>query len=199
MPSRIGYLILIIYIAITFWAVMMWIDKMSRVIVWSYLSWITCFSFGNLINQWVIWLSLHPDLNFLWISYENLWNFLWSAELILILLLFAWIIRLIYSCGRIQISFGSNATTEKLYFIILIPITVLSLISGPYVALMADWITVLSELENWLRNTFWFLGSLVNHLPLWMFVNWIVFIIISSRVNFKISLSAKATKIPEWL
>lgn len=199
MPNRIGYLILIIYIALTFWAVMMWIDKMSKVIIWSYLAWITCFSFGNLINQWVIWLSAHADSVFLWISYENLWKILWNSELILILLLFAWLVRLVYSCWRIQISFGSNTTTEKLYFIILIPITVLSLIAGPYVALMADGISILWELENWLRTTFWFLWSLVNHLPLRLFVNGIVFIIISSHINFKISLSAKATKLPEWL
>jgi hypothetical protein len=32
-----------------------------------------------------------------------------------------------------------------------------------------------------------------------MFVNWIAFIILASHINFKISLSAKATKLPEWI
>jgi hypothetical protein len=32
-----------------------------------------------------------------------------------------------------------------------------------------------------------------------MFINWIAFIILSSHINFKISLSAKTTKLPEWI
>lgn len=199
MPTWVWYLILIIYIAIAFRAVMMWIDKMARVIIVNYIAWITCFAFGNLINQWVQWLATFPDKSFMKISYASLSNFLSASELILVLLVFAGLVRLIYSCGRIQVSFGSNTTTEKLYFIVLIPITVLSFICGPYVALMANGIEALTDLQSWLGNTFWFLWNLVNHLPFRMFINWLVFIIISSRVNFKISLSAKATKIPEWI
>jgi len=178
---------------------MMWIDKMARVIIANYIAWITCFAFGNLINQWVQRLATFPDKSFMKISYASLSNFLSASELILVLLVFAGLVRLIYSCGRIQVSFGSNTTTEKLYFIVLIPITVLSFICGPYVALMANGIEALTDLQSWLGNTFWFLWNLVNHLPFRMFINWLVFIIISSRVNFKISLSAKATKIPEWI
>lgn len=199
MPTWVWYLILIIYIAIAFRAVMMWIDKMARVIIANYIAWITCFAFGNLINQWVQRLATFPDKSFMKISYASLSNFLSASELILVLLVFAGLVRLIYSCGRIQVSFGSNTTTEKLYFIVLIPITVLSFICGPYVALMANGIEALTDLQSWLGNTFWFLWNLVNHLPFRMFINWLVFIIISSRVNFKISLSAKATKIPEWI
>lgn len=205
MTNRVGYLILLIYIALTFWAIMMWIDKMSKVIIGNYLVWITCFAFWNLINQWVNLLKNNPDAKFLGISYDSFWTFLWNAELILILLMFAWLIRLIYKCGRIQVSFGSNATTEKLYFIILIPITVLSFICGPYIALNADWLTtaewlpIIQYLEWGLRNSFWFLWNFMNYLPFWMFANWLAFIIISSHINFKISLTAKTTQIPEWL
>lgn len=199
MPTWVWYLILLVYIVIAFRAVMMWIDKMARVIIANYIAWITCFAFGNLINQWVQWLAASPDSTFMKISYTNLSNFLSAAELILILLVFAWLIWLIYACGKIQVSFGNNATTEKLYFIVLIPITVLSFICGPYIALMANGIETLSDLQNWLGSTFWFLWTLINHLPFRMFLNWLIFIIISSRVNFKISLSAKATKIPEWI
>ena len=195
----IWYIILAWYIAITFRAVLMWIDKMAKTIIWNYLAWITCFAFWNLIHQWVNWLMNSPDSVFIGISYAKYADFLSAWQLTFVLLLFAWLIWLIYACWRIQVSFSTHASTEKLYFVILIPITVLSFIIGPYIALTANGIQAIWYIESTLSKTFWFLVSFINHLPFWMFINWIVFIIISSQINFKISLSAKATKIPDWL
>ena len=195
----IGYIIMTIYIAITFWAVLMWIDKMAKVIIWNYLAWITAFAFWNLIHQWVRWLMMQPTSTFLWLSYEKYASFLSAGQLTFVLLLFAGLIWLIYSCGKIQVTFSTRATTEKLYFIILIPITVLSFVVWPYIALKADGIQTLMFLQNQMVRTFWFLTTFLKHIPFWMFVNWIAFIIISSHIDFKISVSAKATKLPEWL
>lgn len=197
--SWIWYIIVWIYVAITFWAILMWIDKMAKVIIWNYLAWITAFAFWNLIYQWVKRLMIQPEAAFLWISYEKYANFLSAGQLTFILLLFVILIWLIYACWRIHVSFSTRATTEKLYFIILIPITVLSFIIGPYIALKADGVQTLSFIENIISQTFWLLVPFIKHIPFWMFINWIVFIIISSQINFKISVSAKATKLPEWV
>ena len=197
--NRAGYIILCVYIAIIFWTILMWIDKMSKVIIWNYITWITCFAFGNLIHQWVLRLMTSPDAKFIWLSYSQYANFLSSSQLTIVLLLYILLIRLIYSYWRFQVSYNTRSSTEKLYFIILIPITVLSFIIGPYIALQANWIQVLNFIEKSLTWTFWFLISFINHIPFWMFINWIAFIIISSQINFKISLSAKATKLPEWI
>lgn len=195
----IWYIILAWYIAIAFWAVLMWIDKMAKVIIWNYLVWITCFAFWNLIHQWVNWLMASPNSVFIWISYAKYASFLSAWQLTFILLLFAGLIWLIYACWRIQVSFSTHTSTEKLYFIILIPITVLSFVIWPYIALKADWIQTIWSIESTLLRNFSFLVSFINHIPFRMFINWIVFIIISSHINFKISLSAKATKMPEWI
>lgn len=197
--SRAWYIILCIYIAITFRAVLMWIDKMSKVIIWNYISWATCFAFGNLIHQWINRLITSPNTKFIWLSYTQYANFLSTSQLTLILLLYTGLIWLIYSFGKFQVSYSTRTSTEKLYFIILIPITVLSFIIGPYIALQSNWIQVLNFIERSLTWTFWFLVSFISHIPFWMFINWIAFIIISSQINFKISLSAKATKLPEWI
>lgn len=199
MMSWVWYAIVLCYIAISFWTVLMGIDKMAKVIIWNYLAWITCFAFWNLIYQWIKRLMSSPDANFIWISYSKFADFLSAWQLTFVLLLFVWLIRLIYTCGKIQVSFTSNVATEKLYFIILIPITILSFIIGPYIALKADWIQTLADIERSILSTFWFLNEFINHIPFRMFINWIAFIILSSQINFKISLSAKATKIPEWI
>lgn len=199
MMDWIWYIILAWYIAITFWAVLMWIDKMAKVIIWNYLAWITCFAFWNLIHQRVNRLMSSPDSIFIWISYARYASFLSAWQLTFVLLLFIGLIWLIYACWRIQVSFSTHTSTEKLYFIILVPITVLSFVIWPYIALTANGILAIWYIENTLSKTFWFLVSFINHLPFWMFINWIVFIIISSHINFKISLSAKATKMPEGI
>ena len=85
----VWYVIVWIYVAITFWAVLMWIDKMAKVIIWNYLVWITAFAFWNLINQCVRWLMIQPDVTFLWLSYEKYANFLSAGQLTFILILFA--------------------------------------------------------------------------------------------------------------
>ena len=197
--SWIWYIILLVYVAIAFWAVLMWIDKMAKIIIWNYLAGVTSFAFWNLIHQWVRWLMTQPTSTLLWISYEKYANFLSAGQLTFVLLLFAWLIWLIYACWRIQVTFSTRASTEKLYFIILIPITVLSFVVWPYIALKADGILTLNFLLNTITQTFWFLTPFIKHIPFWMFVNWIAFIIISSHINFKISVSAKATKLPEWM
>jgi hypothetical protein len=199
MTTRIWYLIITWYVAIAFRAVLMWMDKMTKVIIWNYLSWITCYAFWNLINQCVVRLSSTPDAAFLWITYAQYAKFLSAGQLTFVLLLFAWLIRLIYSFGKIQVSYNTNISSEKLYFIILIPITILSFIIWPYIALQATWIQAISEIENSITQNFWFLKDFINQLPFWMFINGIAFIIISSHINFKISFSTKKTTLPEWI
>ena len=179
----IWYIILAVYIAITFRAVLMWIYKKAKVIIWNYLAWITCYAFGNLIQRCVNWLNTTPDRVFIWLSYSQYANFLSAWQLTFILLMFILLIWIIYKFGRIQVSFGSNIATEKLYFIILIPITVISFIIWPYIALKADWIQVISILENTLTKNFWFLQSFIRNISFWMFINWLVFIIISSQIK----------------
>lgn len=195
----IWYIIVLGYVAIAFWAVLMWIDKMAKVVIWNYLSWITCYAFWNLLYQGVKWLASTPDATFIGIKYAKYAEFLSAGQLTLVLLLYAWLIWLIYACGKIQVSFSSRSSTEKLYFIFLIPITVLSFVIWPYIALKADWIVAIGFIETTLKRSFWFLINFINNIPLWMFVNGIAFIILSSQVNFKISLSAKATKLPDWI
>ena len=199
MSNWLWYIILLIYIAITFRSVLMWMDKMAKLIIGNYLAWITCYAFGNLINQWVLWLLTSPSSEFIWISYAKLASFLSAGQLTFVLLLFVGLIRLIHACWRIQVTFWSRASTEKLYFIILIPITVLSFVIGPYIALQANWIQAISFIETSLIGTFGFMYQFIHHLPFWMLINGLVFIIISSHIDFKISLSAKATKLPEWM
>lgn len=195
----IWYIILAIYIAITFRAVLMWIDKMAKVIIWNYLAWITCYAFGNLIQQCINWLNTTPDKLFIWLSYSKYASFLSAWQLTFILLMFILLIWIIYKFWRIQVSFSTNVATEKLYFIVLIPITVISFIIWPYIALKADWIQIINILENTLIKNFWFLYSFISNISLWMFINWLIFIIISSQIKFKISVSTKATKLPDWI
>lgn len=195
----VWYLIIWIYISITFWAILMWIDKMSKVVIWNYLAWITCFAFGNIINQRVNWLMTSPTSKFIGISYSKLADFLSAGQLTLVMLLFIGLIRLMFACSKIQVSYTTRASTEKLYFVILIPITVLSFVIGPYIAFKADWIQVLDFIENTLVWTFWFFVSFIKNLPFWMFANWIAFMLIISHINLKISLSSKSTKLPEWI
>jgi len=199
MMDWIWYIIILWYIAITFWTILMWTDKMTKVIIWNYLAWITCFGFWNLIHQWINRLMTSPDSTFIWISYSKYADFLSAGQLTFVLLLFIWLIWIIYTCGKIQVSFTPRASTEKLYFVILIPITILSFIIWPYIALKANWIQIIPNIESTLSRNFWFLTSFINHINFWIFISWIVFVILSSHINFKISLSAKATKLPEWI
>jgi len=199
MMDWIWYIIILWYIAITFWTILMWTDKMTKVIIWNYLAWITCFGFWNLIHQWINRLMTSPDSTFIWISYSKYADFLSAGQLTFVLLLFIWLIWLIYTCSKIQVSFSPRASTEKLYFVILIPITILSFIIWPYIALKANWIQIIPNIESTLSKNFWFLTSFINHINFWIFISWIVFVILSSHINFKISLSAKATKLPEWI
>lgn len=111
-------------------------EKMMRVILGNYVVAATCFAFGECINTRANQLLLTPQMSFLKISYESYANFLQQGQLTFILVLFVALVAIVYTFGKINVSTMQEASAEKLYYILLIPLTLLSFIFALYLALL---------------------------------------------------------------
>lgn len=199
MENRIGYLFLLGIIGIIIWAVLMGTEKMIRIIIGNYIIAATCFAFWESINTWSNQLLVTPDATFLKISYQSFANFLQNGQLTFIIILFVALVALVYTSSKINVSTMQWGNAEKLYYIFLIPLTLLSFIFALYIALMGEGIEVLTYIQKTIGGTFWFIQQFIENISFRMLAHGLIILIITSQLKLKINFSKKSTIIPEGI
>lgn len=197
--ERIGYAILLGVIAILIWAIIMGTEKMTRLIIGNYVIWGTCFAFGESIHYRVNQLATTPEANLLGISYQSLAHFLNMGQLTFVLVLFILLVVLVYTSSTIKVSSIQNPSTERLYYIALIPLTLLSFIFALSLAVMGEGIETMETIKQNVSGTFSFVGDFIQAMPLWMLAHGIVVLLISSHITIKLNFTKKTTHLPEGL
>ena len=129
-------------------------EKMIKVILGNFIVAATCFALGESITTRAHQLSLTPNATFLNISYQTLATFLQNGQLTFTIILFAALVALVYTSSKISVSTLQGANAEKLYYILLIPLTLLSFIFALYIACMGEGIEVLSYIQQSIGSTF---------------------------------------------
>ena len=113
-------------------------EKMIRLILGNYVIATICLAFGACINTRAAQLLTTPQMMFLKISYQGYANFLQQGQLTFILILFAILVTIVYTSSQINVSTMQGENSEKLYYILLIPFTLLSFIFALYIALSGE-------------------------------------------------------------
>lgn len=164
MTQRIGYIVLLACIGILIWAITMGTEKMIRLILTNYLIGSICFALGQCINLRANQLATTPDATFLRFSYQGLANFLHAGQLTFELIVFALLVIIVFTSSTISISMPLNPSTEKLYNVIFIPLTLVSFVFALYFALMADGIPTLEVIKTSTANTFPMIQSFIDNI-----------------------------------
>jgi hypothetical protein len=137
-------------------------------------------------------------MTLLGISYESFSHFLQNGQLTFILILFALLVALVYTSSTINVSTVENPQTEKLYYIFLIPLTLLSFLFSLSIALLGEGIQI-DIIQTSLNNTFGFVTDFASNAPLWMFAQGILILLITSHIKIKFSLTKQTTILPDNL
>ncbi len=199
MTQRIGYIVLLACIGILIWAITMGTEKMIRLILTNYLIGSICFALGQCINLRANQLATTPDATFLRFSYQGLANFLHAGQLTFELIVFALLVIIVFTSSTISISMPLNPSTEKLYNVIFIPLTLVSFVFALYFALMADGIPTLEVIKTSTANTFPIIQSFIDNIFWWMFAHGFLVIMLTSTIKLKVSFAKKTTVLPSGL
>ena len=185
MENRLSY-ILIIGITITaIRAIVMGTEKMLKVIIGNYIIGVAGYAFGEMINMTIQQLSLTPQQKFIGISFETLANILSNGQLTFTIIMCGVLVRLVYSSSKIYIALPSDQSTEKLLYIVLIPLTALSFFFMIHLSLSTNpgySTTLLQQTSNNLD----IIPLIINKLPTWIFLHAILTLLISSKIKMDI-------------
>ncbi|GHV24432.1 hypothetical protein FACS1894176_00790 [Bacteroidia bacterium] len=121
------------------------------------------------------------------------------GQLTFVLVLFILLVVLVYTSSTIKVSTIQNPSTERLYYIALIPLTLLSFIFALSLAVMGEGIETMETIKQNVSGTFSFVGYFIQSLPLWMLAHGIVVLLISSHITIKLNFAKKTTHLPEGL
>jgi len=199
MENWIGYLLLLGCIGIVIRAILMGTEKMIRLILGNYIIATICFAFGACINTRANQLAATPQLMFLKISYQSYANFLHQGQLTFTLLLFAILVTIVYTSSKINVSTMQGESSEKLYYILLIPLTLFSFIFALYVSLLGEGITTLQYLQNSVGSTFDLIQQFLNNIYVRMLAHGILIVVITSKISIKFKFSKQSTSLPDGL
>ncbi|MDR0369079.1 MAG: hypothetical protein LBH96_00655 [Candidatus Peribacteria bacterium] len=109
------------------------------------------------------------------------------------------LVGLVYTSSKINVSTMQGTNAEKLYYILLIPLTLLSFIFALYIALMGEGIEALASIQNTIGGTFGFIQQFIEHISFRMLAHGIIILIITSQLKLKINFSKKSTIIPDGI
>ena len=102
-----------------------------------------------------------------------------------------------YAFSTIEVGNIQHSSVEKLYYILLIPLTLLSFIFAVYIACMANGVQAMDTVTAGISGTFVLIGGFINNISLWMLVHGILVIVITSHIKIKFSFAMKTTVLPE--
>jgi hypothetical protein len=94
-------------------AIAIWIERMTRIIIWNYILWFFCFFIWVAI---AIWIN-----NFWWDSW--FWKFLYDTKWFILFAIYAWLLYLIYAKWKFTIKISSDIIVEKASYLIYVPLT----------------------------------------------------------------------------
>jgi len=189
--SMLNYIVIWAVGILAVFSFVMGIEKMVKIVLWNYILGSLCLAAGESLSMLVRFLVQNPEQRFFGITYQWFANFFTNGKTTLILILYAGLLVLIYLKGKIHIRVPDDDTSQKLLYIFLVPITVISIIITLQIALMGlqvlD-ITKLQWLAEWISGNNYFYKFL-SATPVWVFLHGIATIIITSelKISFRSS------------
>jgi len=162
----------------------MWIEKMIKIILGNYILTGICLSATQAINLLVNYLNTDPTAKIIWLSYEIIAKFFDYGQTTLVLVLYAILLIIIYLKSKIMIQLPMDEWVQKSFFIILVPLTVISIILTLQIAIL--WINIIDA------NTLSTISSdsiaykFFSLTPVRILLHWLATILITSELKINI-------------
>lgn len=163
----------------------MGIEKMIKIILWNYVLTGICLAAWESINVLIKFLLQAPQAKTIWFTHAKIANFLEMGHTTFVLMLYIWLLIVIYLKSKIRIDLPSDSNKEKLLYVILIPMTVISIILTLQIALIGTKILDINHIttltSNMQNNNYAY--KFISLTPVRTFLHGIATILITSELN----------------
>jgi len=186
--NLINYVIIGITGILAVFSFVMGIEKMIKIILGNYILTGICLAASQSLAIFVVFLSKTPEAKLLWISYDSLAKFFEYGQTTLILILYAILLVIIYLKSKISIQLPIDEAAQKGLYVLLVPMTVISIILTLQIAIMGIKVIDLQHLQT-LSNgmTSWSpLQQFFLLTPVRIFLHGIATIIITSELKISV-------------
>lgn len=184
----VNYLIFWLLIALIVFSIVIWIEKMIKIILWNYILSSICLATSQSINLLVNHLTHSSEIKTLWILNSKLSQILSDWQTTIILIVYVVLLITIYHKSKIKIDTPDDDTTKKLIHLLLVPLTVLSIIITFQTVLM--WINIVNlQAIQQIANSISanpYLFKFISRTPLWILLHWLATVIITSELKISI-------------
>ena len=184
----VNYLIFWLLIALIVFSIVIWIEKMIKIILWNYILSSICLATSQSLNLLINYLSTNSHIKTLWILNSKLSQILTDWQTTIILILYVILLVIIYHKSKIKIDTPEDISTRKIIHLLLVPLTVLSIIITFQTVLM--WINIVNiESIQSIANSISsnpYLFNFIRRTPLWILLHWLATVIITSELKISI-------------
>ncbi len=186
--TMVNYLIFWLLIVLIVFSIVIWIEKMIKIILWNYILSSICLATSQSLHLLINNLSLSSQLKTFWILNSKLSQILADWQTTIVLVLYVVLLVIIYHKSKIKIDTPDNETTKKVIHLLLVPLTVLSIIITFQTVLM--WINIVNiESIQTIANSISanpYLFNFIRWTPLWILLHWLATVIITSELRISI-------------
>ena len=182
------YLIVWVISILAVLSFVIWIEKMIKIILGNYVLSGICLAATQSLDILVKFLQQTPDVKFFGLSYLNFADFLISGQTTIILALYIALLLLIYHKSKIRISIPEDEIIKKALYIVLVPLTILSVILTLQIAIM--WINVINVsalqalADSLTKNPSLYL--FITLTPVWILIHGLATVLITSEIKITI-------------
>lgn len=184
----VNYLIFWLLIVLIVFSIVIWIEKMIKIILWNYILSSICLATSQSLHLLINQLALSPEIKTLWILNSKLSQILTDWQTTIILVLYVVLLVIVYHKSKIKIDTPDDDSTKKLIHLLLVPLTVLSIIITFQTVLM--WINIVNiqsiqSIANSISSNP-YLFNFINWTPLRILLHWLATIVITSEMKISI-------------
>lgn len=164
------------------------LEKMIKIILGNYIVGSVCLAASQAIKLLINYLIANPDLRFLWLGSKALVGFLTNGQATIIFILYVLLLFLIYKKSSVTISMPDDEIIQKSLYLVLVPLTVLSIILAVEICLIGVEVispTWIQLAELWFGNNKYVQWFIVLT-PVWVLIHWLATIIVTSEFKMNI-------------
>jgi len=187
--NLLNYIVVGIVGILAVFSFVMGIEKMIKIILGNYILTTICLAAGESISLLANFLNKTPELKFFGISYESFANFFSFGKTTIVLILYAILLVIIYLKGKMHIKLPEDNNAKKWLYIILVPLTIISIILALQIALMGIKVLDASQLhilaDNIAGNNYMY--RFLSLTPIRILLHGLTTILIASelKINFR--------------
>ncbi len=161
---------------------------MIKIILGNYILTGICLAASQSLTILVAFLDKTPEASFLWLGYDTLARFFEYGQTTLVLILYAILLVIIYLKSKIAIQLPMDEAAQKGLYVLLVPMTVISIILTLQIAILGVKVIdvqhlqiISNEMTSWSP-----LQQFVLLTPVRIFLHGIATIIITSELKISV-------------